>query len=421
MSQGLFLLDAVIRNNARGHFRSLHEGLFLDAEKPAFRFVATHYRRHGVLPSSPVMLDAAFVLPHGDQPVGYYMERCIDRAAYNTVVAQQLATAAAMQSRDMRTIREIYTSTARTLNTIATQQDVSSLADLSAGVMEDYEHAHTHPGMQGVTLGWNILDELTGGGEGGDVITFAARPGFGKSWLLSHIALQAWLSGTSVLFVSMEMTGKQIVRRLLAMYAGINPDYIRRGAMSDYNRDMIYQRIDELRAGVPFHLLTGSFDKSVPLVDAAIQEFSPGLVCIDASYLMAPANSGQRPAFELVGDVAKEIKHVATARNKPIVQTVQFNREATKAKRRGAQHIGGSDAVGQITTIGVAISEGTTPGCEGTRRTLELFKNREGQSEASFEIEFLFSPPSFNHIPHGAEDPGALGHEPDAFDVAGGL
>lgn len=195
--------------------------------------------------------------------------------------------------------------------------------------------------------------------------------------------------------------------------------------MSEWNRDMVYERIEELRAGAPFHLLTGSFDKSVPLVDAAIQEFSPGLVCIDASYLMDPATKAMKKSFELVADVAKEIKQVATNRNKPIIQTVQFNREASKAKKRGAEHIGGSDAVGQITTVGVSIKEGSSAGYENSRRTLDLFKNREGPSEKSFEIDFLFSPPSFDYVVPTASADGEESNEPvpdtEREEIAGGI
>jgi replicative DNA helicase len=89
-----------------------------------------------------------------------------------------------------------------------------------------------------------------------------------------------------VLFVSMEMTAKQIVRRILGMRAGVNPNFIRRGQLTEWTRDVVYQQVQIMREGAPFHVLAGSFDKSVPLVDAAIQELSPDLVLIDASYLM---------------------------------------------------------------------------------------------------------------------------------------
>lgn len=403
MSHGLSLLRALIDAGARSEFRQVRESLFLETELPAFRYVSRFYREHGALPSPTAMAEAGFILPRIDNPVSYYIERCTQRAMYNSVVAHQADLSDAMQRRDMGRVSEIVNAQARAVSSMATQQDVQTLTQLVGEVLEDYEHAHANPGMQGITLGWSVLDDITGGAEGGDVVTFAARPGMGKSWLLSYIGARAWEAGHSVLLVSMEMTGKQLARRILGMRAGVNPNHIRRGQLSAWSRDVVYQQLDLIRGGTPFHILSGSFDKSVPLVDAAIQEFTPALVLIDASYLMDPAEKKkQGKMFEALTDVAKEIKQCAMARNKPIVQTVQFNREASKAKQRGTQHIGGTDAVGQITTIGVDIQQGSAP-YEASRRKLTVFKNREGEDSYSFETNFLFQPPDFSYIP-------AMGH-----------
>jgi replicative DNA helicase len=426
VSTGLYLLRAIIDAHARSEFRQVNDSMFLTEELPAYQFIQRFYLLHGAFPTPSACAENGHILPAGGNPVGYYMERCETRAMYNAIATGQASIAAAMQRRDPRAALQILRGVIRSADAVQAASDTATLHALTEEVLRDYEHAHHHPGMQGVTLGWGVLDLLTGGAEGGDVVTFAARPGMGKSWLLTHIARRAWLMGTSVLFVSMEMTAKQIARRFLSMQAGVAPDPIRTGQLSEWTRDVVYQQLEVIRTGVPFHMLTGSFDKSVPLVDAAVQEFSPGLICIDASYLMDPADkTGNRKMFEALTDVAKEIKQMAMSRNRPVVQTVQFNREATKAKRRGTEHIGGSDAVGQITTIGVAIKEGETAGTEKTRRTLSVFKNREGEDQTKFEVDFLFRPPSFEFVPPAAsadEDgapPPAVDHE--TIETAGGI
>lgn len=398
MSQGLALLRSLIDASARSEFRQVHEHLFLETELPAYRFVTQHYRQHGQLPSVTACAENGFILPRADNPVSYYIDRCTQRAMFNVVSEGQQELMQAMQRRDMPAVLALIQRQARQLSTLETEQDIETLAVLAGEVMEDYEHAHRNPGMQGISLGWSYLDHLTGGVEPGDVVTFAARPGMGKSWLLCHIAMNAWLAGSSVLFVSMEMTPKQIVRRMLGMMGGVNPNFIRRGQLTEWSRDVVYQQVQAFRDGPPFHILAGGFNKSVAAVDAAIQEFSPELVAVDASYLMDPAEKGQRKSWELLTDVAKDMKTMAMTRNKGVLHTVQLNREAEKAKKRTAAHVGGTDAVGQITTIGVDIQRGTPPN-ETTRRKLSLFKNREGEDSASFEIEFLFNPPSFQYIP----------------------
>lgn len=425
--QGQYLLRSIIDAHARSEFRQLDERLFLESELPAYQFVRRFYQAHGTFPTPQACAENGHTLPAGGNPVGYYMERCQNRAVYNAILAEQPGLGEAMLRRDMSLARDTIHSIARSIGGIVAGDDAASLGDLVEEVLHDYEHAHLNPGMQGITLGWPVLDAATGGVEPGDIVTFAARPGMGKSWLLTHIARNAWLAGHSILFVSMEMTGKQIARRFLAMDAGVGTEPIRSGQLSEWSRGMVYDRLEAIRGGPPFHMLTGSFNKSVPLVDAAIQEFSPALVCIDASYLMDPSEKGKgKKQFEALTDVAKEIKQMAMERQKGIIQTVQFNREATKAKRRGTEHIGGTDAVGQITTIGVSIKEGPAS-AENSKRTLDLFKNREGEGSLTFETEFLFQPPSFEFLRLVRAD-GAVEEaeqeevvDPEILDIVGGF
>jgi replicative DNA helicase len=401
---GLALLRAIIDAGGRSELRQLTPALFVEDELGAYEFVFRFYRTHGALPSTSAMLEGGFILPPVNNPISYYMERCATRATYNSIVQYQEPLAGAMRARNMDDAVAALRSMIRSVDSARTNQEVQSLAHLGAEVMADYEIAHANPGMQGVTLGWGYLDDLTGGAEDGDVVTFVARPGMGKSWLLTHIARNAWLAGHSVLFVSMEMTGKQITRRFLGMQAGINPNFIRSGQLSHWTRDIVYEQLHTLAGGPPFHMLSGSFDKSVPLVDAAIQEFSPSIVFIDASYLMAPAEKGtNQKSFELLSNVGKEIKQMAMARNKPIVQTVQFNREKQKAKTPDVSQIGGTDAVGQITTIAVAIEAGAAP-YERIKRKLTIMKNREGEDKHDFDVNFRFAPPNFDYLPRLSGD-----------------
>jgi replicative DNA helicase len=197
----------------------------------------------------------------------------------------------------------------------------------------------------------------------------------------------------------MEMTDKQIVRRMLGMQGGINPNYIRTGTASTFAHDALLETIRQFEQGPPFHLLRGSFEKSVGAVDAAIQQYSPDIVYIDASYLMSPSvKSGFKKPHELIADVGKEVKEMALARNKPVVQTVQFNREQRKTKGKpDLIHIGGSDVVGQISTIAMALQHGGG-GFESTRRTVTVMKSRESSDEIEFQTNFLFNPPNFDYV-----------------------
>ena len=289
---GLQLLRSILESSSRTQFRALSEDLFIADELPYFNFTRQHYQRHGVLPTLDAMAEQNLRLVHAaPEPVAYYYGRVLTRAQFNVAMQHHPAYAAALQSRDMVVALEVLDQIKDSMRRYVTVNDTYTLSETIEGVIEYFERASLNPGMQGITLGWPYLDEKTGGAEGGDVVTMAARPGMGKSWLLIKMAREAWMAGASVLFVTNEMTHRQIGRRLLGLEAGINSDFIRRGQMSAWAREMLYQTVRNMSNGAPFHLISGAFNKSVPAVDAAIQEFSPDVTYIDASYLMKPNRS----------------------------------------------------------------------------------------------------------------------------------
>ena len=425
MSQGLYLLRSIIDSNARTEFRQVGDYLFTETERPAFEFVSSFYRQHGQFPNEQACLDHGFVLPSGGNPVGHYMERCEKRAIFTAISNEHEGFSDAMQRRDVDSARDILQRMVTEIAGMASQQDVHTVADLAEEVIRDFQHAHRNPGMQGITTGYAPLDEATGGIEPGDIFTLAARPGMGKSWLLINSAHKAWLAGHSVMFVSMEMTAKQIARRFIGLNIGLNPNMIRQGTVSSWKQDALYNQVTDLRNGNPFHILSGSFNKSVAVVDAAIQEFTPDIVYVDASYLLDPSGArGQRRSFELLGDVAKELKQMAMSRGRGIFQTVQFNREATgKKKKLGTEHIGGTDAVGQITSVGMSISRGADDDTANVERRINVFKNREGDDTGEFSTNFLFTPPNFDVIEREVDenDPTAAPFDPETLETPGGI
>jgi hypothetical protein len=400
VSIGLQFIRKCIENASSVEFRRVADALYDgEAEQQAYQFVADYFRQYSQFPSLAVCVSNGHNLPPPTEPSDYYVARMRQRHAFTVVQDFGDQIRPFMARRDMSQIPDMMRAALHTMTSQSTAQEVQTLGDLAREVMDDYTRAHMRPGMQGITLGYPILDRLTNGAEGGDIITLVARPNKGKSWLLTHMAREAWRAGRSVLLVSMEMTGKQMARRVIGLDAGINPNYIREGRLSNFAHGSVLQTISDIRTGAPFHVIQGSFNKSLDTVDAAIQEFGPDIIYIDASYLMAPSKRNRQNGkqHEVLAAVGTEMKEMAMARQRPFVQTVQFNREADRAEEQSLGHIGGTDVVGQISTIVVGIQPGPPPAPERSRR-LTLLKNRENPLD-EFLTNFLFNPPNFRYRP----------------------
>jgi hypothetical protein len=129
----------------------------------------------------------------------------------------------------------------------------------------------------------------------------------------------------------------------------------------------------------------------------------------DASYLLkASDRTRMNSRHELINDVMEGVHGVATECDRPVRQSVQFNRTAIKPKRGeedGEQSfnpvahldltkIGGSDTIGQISALVEGLALGDPPH-ERTRRFAGLLKGREGE-HGWYEYKYEFAPVDFS-------------------------
>lgn len=402
-TMGLKLLRAIIDEGSRTAFSELSEHLFHgDTEVQAFEFFRNHYRRHGQLPTRDTMLSNGFRLPSVGEPSSYFLDQCRNRTKYNALVDLQGRLPALIRGNQtdeaLAEMREVLSST----NLLDVSSAVVSAPDAFARIADAFEEEQVRVGLRGVTMGYDYVDNVTDGAQGGDIIILAGRPNEGKSYILLKMALEAWKDGNAVLFASMEMTIDQVTRRLLGMFGGLSPDHIRRGELSSWGIDLMHESIRLAEGMPPFHFVSGDLRKSVGQIDALIQEYSPDVVYIDAGYLLHSEKSRVKDRREKVSDVAEELKAVALDRNRPIVISVQMNRQGVykkkargKAEQPGTEHLAESDVLGQIATVVALIykpSENTMDS-----RIINISKNRDGPL-CRFLVNFRFNPLNFDFI-----------------------
>lgn len=387
--------------------RSLSPALFMDVERPLYDYLSGFYQRHGALPSVEIMRQNGFALPAANGPLSYFLERLRDRAVYSAVagIIDQLDDA--VKNRNVDLVRQLVRDIAREVNIVEGGRDIVPIHELFADVMTEALLARMNgaSGVTGITLGWEPIDRATAGAQPGDVISVVARPNVGKSWTLIHMAKEAWLSGASVLFLTMEMTAPQIARRTLGAATGVNPDHIRKGQITSWAEEILYEFIQLSERFPPFHMMSGSFRKTTADLDRAVQEFEPDIVFVDASYLVGSQKQQRRDGsrWERIYDVGEEIKGIATDRNRPVVQSLQLNRDKKKGTEFDMTQIAGGDVIGQISSVVVALDYPDDPNYERTRRDMIGGKNREG-SLFRYTTNFLFNPMDFSVIPEEDEN-----------------
>jgi replicative DNA helicase len=206
------------------------------------------------------------------------------------------------------------------------------------------------------------------------------------------------MHGASVLFVSMEMTLKQIGNRFYGQYSGINPDCIRKGQLSHWTYRRFRDAVRTLDGSNRFNLYAGNMGKTVDDVDILIQELAPDIVFIDGMYLMKPSGlKGNVGRYERIAYVLDELKTVTLVRDRPLITTTQFGKGAGKGGKGGdLENIGYTDTIATHSSIvmGIKMPAGDKSKYPKTRE-IDLLKGREGE-QADFNINYTFAPVDFS-------------------------
>ena len=406
MSAGKNFLRSVIDQDTPKLVRRVREDYFTEDELPAFHLLRDHLDTYGVLPTLEVMRTNGNPLPNirGTAATSdYYLDRVRKRFAYTQVNERYPQLTECMKNRDIDGMVGVLRDMISNAASAVEAENYVTMAEELSGVRDAYLTAKNNPGLQGIPFGWPTLDAITGGAQGGDLVVVAGRPSMGKSWLLLFMAWLARQSGQSVALTSMEMSLRQIARRLLGMHLRINPNYIRDGELSTTAESRMLNAVEQLQedGGPPLHLLAGDMSKQVGGIENMIVEFNPDIVFVDSAYLLTP--SGQKRGYisrwESISEVVGQLKALALKYDKPMVISVQFNRNQKSSSRKELDlgDIAGSDSIPQDASIVLGIRKGPSP-FQDSQRIIECMKNREGET-GKFATAFSFSPVDFNEVP----------------------
>lgn len=399
MSIGNDLMATIVAGEERLVLGEINPEWLTTDEREVFDFVMEHMRRHGSMPTFDTLDSAGHELPDPRdlEPYSYYLQELPRRAIHQRYRDSFPSMADMLENRQV----EPLLTEMRELLDFATFQTssmaVSSIQHEVAGLTREVRSLRQH-GLLGVTTGYPTLNEMTDGFQGGDLAALVGRPSMGKSYLLFNMANEAWKAGKSVLIVTMEMLVRQCSRRILALNTGVNPNDIRNGHIDSFTRTMINTVMSSFHHGAPLNFVAGDFRKTVADIDILVQELNPDILFVDSAYLLQPSSNKRRNSRrEYISDTFEELKSIAMNRDKPVVVSTQFNR--TKKTGRGASdlsQIAESDAIGQLVSVALGVSEGGGQ-LRRRRREIALMKNREG-SVCQFDTAFSFNPVNFSEV-----------------------
>lgn len=208
----------------------------------------------------------------------------------------------------------------------------SDMKSLVRNAVEEIEAASKHEGdLKGIPSGFLELDRLTNGWQKTDLVIIAARPGMGKTaFVLTMARNAAVLKQKPVAFFSLEMSGVQMVNRLITSETEISSDKIQKGNLEQYEWEQLHTKIKPI-LDAPIYI------DDTPALSVfelrakcrrLVQEKKVELIIIDYLQLMTVGSenktSGNRE--QEISTISRSLKAIAKELNVPILCLSQLSR-----------------------------------------------------------------------------------------------
>lgn len=188
----------------------------------------------------------------------------------------------------------------------------------------------------GLTSGLPDLDRMIGGFQAPLPYCIAGRPAMGKSALIEigeHLAIENAAQGINVAVFSVEMTGRQLIKRALCRRAEINLQRLRDGFLAKDTLPKLEKAAEIVRAGNLWIDETSSLSiaKFRARARHAVLKRKCQLIIID--YLQRMSSTSKRAQGnreQEINEIAEGIAATAKELNIPIIVLAQLNRESEK-------------------------------------------------------------------------------------------
>ncbi|QBI20048.1 replicative DNA helicase [Egibacter rhizosphaerae] len=207
--------------------------------------------------------------------------------------------------------------------------EFAPMKDLLAESFELIEQLHENDSsLTGLSTGFYDLDDLTAGLQDQNLIILAARPGMGKSTLVTNLATNVAVEQRRpVVIFSLEMSKMELVQRVLAAEARVDSERLRTGRLAESDWPKLSQAMGRL-AEAPIYIDDTPGVNMMELRSKCRrlkQQHGLDLVVLDYLQLMQPHKRTESRVQE-VSELSRGMKILAKELDIPVVALSQLSR-----------------------------------------------------------------------------------------------
>ena len=387
----------------------------------AFDFIRSHFAATGKMPHPDTVMDKVSVfLQPSPETYEFEVEQLRDRFIEDAMrAASDTATALLQEGK----AKEALSALIGALLPVTQGHGGYALTDLRKSTVLDLykaQIAKTLPPAEG--LGYPTLD-AQGGIEDGDMIGIVGRPASGKTWLMLYTAIQYWAQmqkegrPAPVMFVTQEMSAKQIEKRALPLMAGVNPTPLYKGVASQYEIGKEHSAQADYLAALesvlddiggakkPFLIYDSKMAGTVRDIESIAAMHGIKRVWIDGAYMLRHPDP-RLGRYARVPENLDLLKQWCQRTGAAVISSWQFKRGAGKDGADDSpdlDDIGYSHAIGEYMGMILGLLENPKSVSQMNKKKVTIMKGRNGEV-GSFDINWRFHDMDFREVTAPATD-----------------
>lgn len=378
---------------------------FTGSNKLAFQSILDHSTLYGQVPTLETFLDknpeVKLNIEDGKltgtgESLKFWCDQVRDKLQYNTIVDSIEKTMEVMDGENPSTekLYNILKSTIMQIENDVVQADRIKINERTENRWESYKKRQRSGGITGIPSGLAILDNIMGGFNPGELITFMAYTGRGKSWLEVILAVEMAKQGYKVLFFTTEMSTDMVFRRVDAVWNKFNYSKFKKGQLDSKDEKKYLAYLDEMenKSDEDIMLVVEQATGGLSQISAKIDQYEPDIVFIDGAYLLEDEEGGEDNWSGIVR-VWRGLHRMCLSKQVPIVTTTQSKVET------GASIGSLSFAKALSNEVDVlAVLEQEEQDIRDREADIRFLKLREGDSLSSIRLNWDFDEMNYQPI-----------------------
>lgn len=179
-----------------------------------------------------------------------------------------------------------------------------------------------------VRTGYNGIDELIGGLQGGNYMILAGSTGMGKTAMALNLVINILKQSKEVLLFSLEMTPEELLSRIISNLKDIPAQDLRNRQLNtnDMNKYAAYTGSEEFKKLENLLKIPVTNNLDIGKIEQIVRKSKADIVFIDYLGLIRSDNQRQS-TYEQISDISRRLKLLAIETNKPFVVLHQLNRD----------------------------------------------------------------------------------------------